>query len=409
MNRKGFTLIELLSVIIILALLTLFVGTGVTRLVKKSKEDIYNTQLASIESAAMAWGIDNPNMLPSIGECKYIKIGLLKEYGLLDKNIMDSKTNSKISENMIIKIIGSSSKYGNLDIKYEVGATDIDGCSMANVPICKRATLLHTETCSQTSTSSYCSGTGYTASGSKQTTTITYGSLGTNGTLNSGDAFDCDVDGDGNYGECDETTGKCTERFYYVSDYYNGDTNTFDDSIATLIYYNNYYNKGPNNTSSSRKAYNSANVNNLGPVTAVVNLPTTDSWNNIKLKKELRQITNENGELTTNNGALSINKFDYTGYAARLLTYQEVVYACGAGTPSTTSYLDNCIYLMENTKYSSSSMGTYGYWLETSNSSNTNSFDIYTNTKIITSNSPNYTNNYGVRPVIEVPKYKIIY
>ena len=65
--------------------------------------------------------------------------------------------------------------------------------------VCKRATTLHTETCSQTSTSLYCIGDGYTASGSMKTTTITYGNLGTKGTLTSGDAFDCDVNGDGVY------------------------------------------------------------------------------------------------------------------------------------------------------------------------------------------------------------------
>ena len=37
-----------------------------------------------------------------------------------------------------------------------------------------------------------------------------------------------------------------------------------------------------------------------------------------------RQITNENGAATTNNGNNTIESFTYAGYAARLLTYQEV-------------------------------------------------------------------------------------
>ena len=73
--------------------------------------------------------------------------------------------------------------------------------------ICKRATTLHTEECQHTDTNNFCSGAGYTIDGSKKTTTITYGSLGTKGTLTSGDAFDCDVNGDGVYNEA-------TERFY---------------------------------------------------------------------------------------------------------------------------------------------------------------------------------------------------
>ena len=60
---------------------------------------------------------------------------------------------------------------------------------------CKRTTVLHTEVCTQTSTSEYFSEAGYT-NGNKGTT-ITYGQIGTKGTLGIGDAFDCDVDGDG--------------------------------------------------------------------------------------------------------------------------------------------------------------------------------------------------------------------
>ena len=98
--------------------------------------------------------------------------------------------------------------------------------------ICKRATTLHTEECTQTDATYYCSGAGYTTSGTKGTTTITYGNLGTSRTLTSGDAFDCDVNGDGTY-------DSSTERFYYVSDYYNTSTKSFENDTAVLIYYYN--------------------------------------------------------------------------------------------------------------------------------------------------------------------------
>ena len=75
------------------------------------------------------------------------------------------------------------------------------------MPICQRATLLHTEECK----GNYCASAGYKVDGSYGTTTITYGSLGTMGSLASGDAFDCDVNGDGIY-------DAETERFYYVTD-----------------------------------------------------------------------------------------------------------------------------------------------------------------------------------------------
>ena len=108
----------------------------------------------------------------------------------------------------------------NLSLSYQ----QADDSAVAIVhPICKRATTLHTEICNQANTSDYCSGGGY-ATGD----TVTYGNLGTSGTLTSGDAFDCDVNGDGTF---DPTT----ERFYYVSD---KDADSSSD-YATLIYYNN--------------------------------------------------------------------------------------------------------------------------------------------------------------------------
>ena len=67
--------------------------------------------------------------------------------------------------------------------------------------LCKRATTLHTEICSNDDSSYYCQVDGYTLND-----TITYGNFGTKGVLTSGDAFDCDVNGDGVY---DSATEKC--------------------------------------------------------------------------------------------------------------------------------------------------------------------------------------------------------
>ena len=225
------------------------------------------------------------------------------------------------------------------------------GYECNKITLCKRATTLHTETCRQTDSSYYCSGDGYTASGSMKTTTITYGNLGTKGVLTSGDAFDCDVNGDGVY-------DSATERFYYVSDMTNGVTQ--DSNTAVLIYYNNVSGGLPSN--STAYAYDSSGKNNNGPVTAIKQLPTTRQWKNVSLTNTTRAIINESGGNTTSTGDLP-TAFSYEGYAARLLTYQEVYDGCYDETTDITLYkgLSNkCKYLMENTKYSSSSLETYG-------------------------------------------------
>ena len=276
-----------------------------------------------------------------------------------------------------------------------------DGYKCTEIPkLCKRATTLHTETCSQTSTSGFCSGDGYTVSGSMKTTTITYGNLGTKGVLISGDAFDCDVNGDGVY-------DSATERFYYVSDMINGVTK--DSNTAVLIYYNNV--SGGVASNSTAYAYDSTGKNNNGPVTAIKQLPTTSQWSNVSLTNTARAITNEKGGNTTGAGNLPTT-FSYEGYAARLLTAQEVSAGCGftVGSNVTGELSSKCKYLMENTMYSSSSLKTFGEWLESPVASfSNNAWHVYANVRSVGRDGVVYATYHGVRPAIEVLKSNISY
>lgn len=128
MNKKGFTLIELLAVIIILSMLALLASTSVTKVVRNSKSDLYNAQLESIKSAAKAWGADNLNKLPSNGECGYLTLKDLKEYGLIDSSIKNPRNNKEFSDNLKIKINSESTKFETTNITYEVDAKNIDNC-----------------------------------------------------------------------------------------------------------------------------------------------------------------------------------------------------------------------------------------------------------------------------------------
>ena len=263
----------------------------------------------------------------------------------------------------------------NLSLSYQQS----DDSAVAIVhPTCKRATVLHTETCNRTDTKGC-------KSNSATSSTVTYGNLGTAGTLVSGDAFDCDVNGDG-------TFDPVTERFYYVSDL---DT---DNKYAVLIYYSNVSGGVPNNTATF--AYDSANTpRENGPVTAKLQLPTTAQWKNVRLSSTTRKIKDEKNT--------EYIDFSYSGYATRLLTYQEIVSACGSGTVTSTGSLDNCKYLMENTQYTNSSL-LYGYWLESVRSSSANiAWFVYGSGRSVSSSASGYATYNGVRPAIEVLKSKI--
>ena len=271
--------------------------------------------------------------------------------------------------------------------------------------VCRKATILHTEECTQTDGEKYCSGAGYTKSGSKGTTMIAYGQIGANGLLASGDAFDCGVNSDGVY-------DPVTERFYYVSDYYNTATKEFESDKATLIYYNNTTSGSPDNTSAGLIAYYAnANENWHGPVTAVTNLPTREQWTNPNLTTGTRDIIAETGANATSGGTLPIG-FDYSNYAARLLTAQEINSACGITVGSyQTGELDKCNYLMENTKYSSDLMGTYGYWIETPRANYPNIvWGVVGHYRDVSYGSNVYdASNRGARPAITILKSNIAY
>lgn len=129
MKKKGFTLVELLAVIAIISLLTLVIGIAVTNTLKSSKNKISITQKELIKSGAQTWGADNLKLLPKAGECKYLLLEDLKDYGVLPNSIIDSNNNGEIPNDLQIKITNTIGKYGNEIINYEVEPLSIDGCS----------------------------------------------------------------------------------------------------------------------------------------------------------------------------------------------------------------------------------------------------------------------------------------
>lgn len=212
------------------------------------------------------------------------------------------------------------------------------------VMICKKATTLHTDTCQRTDRKG-CSANGYSQTGTKNTTTIVYGNIsGSNPT--SGDAFDCDVNGDGIY-------NSENERFYYIRN---------KDNKAVMVFYSNFEGENGIKTTS-----------NYTYDVAVTKLPTVQQWPG-----------------TLNN---------YNGYAARLLHKDDVVTACGVN-PGETTKLTTCDYLLENTSYriDNKSIVRTGIWTEV----NDNKYNRIDSSTLIFEQKTNTSNNV-VRPVIEVP------
>ena len=274
---------------------------------------------------------------------------------------------------------------------------------------CKRATTLHTEICTNNNQNYFCQGSGYSLND-----TITYGNTSTiEGVLTTGDAFDCDVNGDGIF-------DAATERFYYISDYFDTDTLKFNDKVAVLLYYSSTYGGVPNTRSvdyanksdiqaMGETCDDTHGCNYYGPISAIKELPTTTQWSNISLYKTTRRILTEDNSTETSGYPLP-SSFSYSGYAARLLTYQEVLHSCYDYVRgiSTETGLEKCEFLFEQTRYSNSSIQINGNWAETPKKISSLSYSIYMYSGLSRSMSRGSDSN-GTRPAIEVLKSEILY
>lgn len=393
-NKKGFTLIELLAVIVILAIIALIATPIILNMIEDARKS------AAVDSAyGYIESIEYNNSMNMLNKDKYpmIKSGTVTEING-DVNVKGTKPTSG---NVTIengRVTSATLIINGYEVKYNGEKATVEGKEDTEIEEeqpeevtykCKRATTLHTEKCKQDDNYWYCKVDGY-----ELNSDITYGNLGKSGTLSSGDAYDCDVNGDGTY-------DSQTERFYYVAD--------LDSLTAVLVYYNNTTKGIADNAATSLIAYNENGVGYNGPITGITNLPTTTQWKNVSLKNSKRQILSEVDGTSVGSGPNIYDlptEYDYNGYAARFLTSQEIEKACNINLNGPVSTrIDNCKFLLENTKYSTEENGTNGYWLETPVSSQyERAWIILANTTIDSNRFADIKITAGVRPAIEVAK-----
>ena len=378
-KEKGFTLIELLAVIVLLAILMVVAVPKILNVIENSKKSAAESSIKLVKDAiktqVTSGSIMGTNFTSDESGCYTFDFddqenGNAKELQLKNK------------ENITGMI-----KYCNGTFSDDT--LNFDGQDINKI-VCKKAKkgTLHTEKCTQTDETEYCSGSKDYNTGD----TITYGTI-PQGKLKSGDAFDCDVNGDGKY-------NSDTERFYYVTD--------MNDNTAVLIYYNNVSKGKPSD--STTYAYDKSGKNNNGPVTAIEQLPSISNWENISLINSERSLLTETGMTSTAAGPLP-NNFNYAEKAARLLTVQELNKACNITVENMTrGELDKCNFLLENTKYSKADKGNWGYWLENPRTEYSDPvWAVYGCSRNVNNFSVDNYNDIGVRPVIEVLKSNIKY
>lgn len=374
-NNKGFTLVELLATIAILGIISGIGVMAVSKILQNSKNEYYKALENNIIIAAKSYYADHRGLLPrEEGKSRTLSVKKLVDSKYL-ANTPVSHDKKSTCENSTVKVTKEEKYEYSVEIKCGGNKQPENNPPQQNQIVCKKANTLHQDLCTISSAIGFCK------KYNTENAPIIYGNLGTPGELKVGDAFNCDVNGDGIYDEQ-------TERFYYVSKK-DGDNNS---DYLVLVYDSNVIN-GVRNTTAT-VPYSESNKTDQGPISAKEALPKTDEWSNVKLSSTKRNIKNKDGTVI-------ISNFDYTGYAARLLTYQEINSCISNGV----WIKETCEFLFENTRYSNENNNSSSIWLET----------IYDDDEAMALNSegPNWSHasasaenigihKFGVRPVIEV-------
>lgn len=425
MKQRAFTLIELLAVIIILGILMLIAIPSVTSYINNSRKETYIDTIKELVKGTVArvnsgelemYDPDTTYYVP----CTCIKLenGEAKSpYGKFDPAYIvitydgdnynyyfTGKDVEKLGIPTITKIelLSKERIVGNIDsINTSVGITgtskiEVFNSNCSSIIESKPAltTVSGNEEQSQgNNTPNKCTGDECICKRATQLHS-SYGSLGTEGSLNVGDAFDCDVNGDGTY-------NSETERFYYISDYYDTEEKDFNSDYAVLVFYNNVSNGNPSNSTTYK--YHSEYNNHDGSDTGIYQLPSNTKWGNVSLYKTTRALlTKEGNNSFQYSGTINLNQnIDYSSYSSRFLIWQEIEFGCNH------SNLSSCSFLLENIGFAN--YGNCGYWIDTPQT--TNGYDVYgvNHGESISANYAPKTGQYGVRPVIELPKTSISY
>lgn len=107
LKSTGFTLIELMTVIILMTVIALIVTPIIVNHINNSKDELYKIQLDNIEAAAHTYMVKRT----LDGEFKIIYLRELKKEGLIDKDLMNPKTDNLFSDCLQVKVTKNGSIY----------------------------------------------------------------------------------------------------------------------------------------------------------------------------------------------------------------------------------------------------------------------------------------------------------
>ncbi|MDD3453317.1 MAG: type II secretion system protein [Bacilli bacterium] len=128
--KRGFTLIELIASLIILSIVALIVTPNIYSSIKNYREQLYATQIKSLETAAKNWVADNVDTAISLEENNYrtyVFIDDLQAGGYIDQDLKNPNTGKKFNNLTFViieTIIIEANEFNSENYKYKYTVID---------------------------------------------------------------------------------------------------------------------------------------------------------------------------------------------------------------------------------------------------------------------------------------------
>lgn len=104
MKKNGFTMIELLAVILLLAALFVILYPSISKTLNYSKNNAYEVQLDSVLRASYDYTLKHIELLPTGGNSLVITLADLKNDGLINTNVINTKKNEPFSDDVLVRV-----------------------------------------------------------------------------------------------------------------------------------------------------------------------------------------------------------------------------------------------------------------------------------------------------------------
>lgn len=101
--KKGFTLVEMMGVIVLLAIVGMIVFPEINKVIKSSKEKLYDEQIGNLIKATKEYVLYKTDILPEVGQTSCVSLDELKVAGRIGaEDVVHPRNREQIIDGFIV-------------------------------------------------------------------------------------------------------------------------------------------------------------------------------------------------------------------------------------------------------------------------------------------------------------------